>query len=300
MKIRKAIFPVGGWATRFLPITKGVPKALLPILDKPIVQYVVEEAVAAGIQEIIFVISRNNQAIMDYFSPSVELETLLERTRKNDLLEQVRAISGMASFSATPTKPWNGMQGLGSAILSGRHLVGNETFAVLLPNDLIDARIPCMKSLLQIYDSFHCAAVAAHAVAVSDIATYGNIAVAAINQRIVGGDAYNPKRVFDVRKLVQRPKPNKRLSDFAIVGRYVLPPDIFSILEKTKAGYGGELHLTDAIESLRKGGHRVLAYEFEGEYLDTRSKRGYLRAVIEAARIDPETASLVGGVPREK
>src|ERR1051325_6888007 len=206
MKIRKAVLPVGGWATRFLPITKAVPKALRPILDRPIIQYVVEEAIAAGIQEFVFVVTRNNQAIVDYFSPSSELEGLLEKKGKSAQLEQVRALSAMASFSPTPAKAWRGLEGLGAAILNARHFVGDEPFAVLLPNDLIHSPASCLSSLVHIHQSFDCTIIAAHAVADEEISTYGNIAVTEMNAEVcLNTRSYNPKRIHQVRKLVQRP-----------------------------------------------------------------------------------------------
>jgi UTP--glucose-1-phosphate uridylyltransferase len=291
--VRKAVLPVAGWATRLLPVTKSVPKALMPLLDKPIIHYIVEEAVQAGIDEIIFTVSDNSVAVANYFRPSAELEAFLAIAGNDVLLDSIRDISRMARFTAIPQANRNGLRGLGAAILSARPLIGDEPFAVLLPNDLIFGPIACMAALCEIHRAAPCVVIAAHSVSPDDISTYGNIAVDPAGARDVHCAELDPQRVLEVVKLVQRPERQQRLSDFAIIGRYILPPEIFSVLEATPPGYAGELQLTDAIQGLLAGRHRVLAFAFEGQYIDTRSKLGILRATLELVRRDPELARAV-------
>lgn len=284
----KAVLPVGGWGTRFLPATKAVPKAMFPIMNKPIIHYVVDEAVVAGIEQIIFAITPNNHAIEEYFSPCLELEAFLEQKQKRNTLKEVRKISDMAQFSSTPARARGQFYGLGVAVLNAKQLVGNEPFAVLLPNDLMETRIPCMKSLMGIYKTLRCPVFAIHRVHLERLSTYGNVSVSPLDEetsRKLPEGPYVHERVWEVTKLIQKPDPEKHehLSDFAIIGRFILPPEIFPILENIPPGYEGEVQLIDAIEKLRQGGQRIYGYQFEGQYFDTRSEAGYVEAVVNEA-----------------
>jgi len=284
----KAVLPVGGWGTRFLPATKAVPKAMFPILNKPIIHYIVDEAVAAGIGQIIFVISPNNHAIEEYFSPCLDLENFLEQRQKRDALKELRKISDMAQFYSTPARTRGQFQGLGVAVLNAKLLVGNEPFAVLLPNDLMETGIPCMKSLMGIYKALKCPVLGIHQVRLERLSTYGNVSVKALDEatsRELPEGPYVRERVWEVTKLIQKPDPEKHehLSDFAIIGRFILLPEIFPILENILPGYEGEVQLIDAIEKLRQGGQRIYGYQFEGQYFDTRSESGYVKAVVNEA-----------------
>lgn len=290
---RKAVLPAGGWGTRFLPATKAVPKAMFPIMSKPIVHHVVDEAILAGIESVIFVITPNNRAIEDYFSPRLDLETFLEQRNKTDALEELRKISNLAHFSFIPARPRGQLQGLGVAVLNAKLLVGQESFAVLLPNDMLETRTPCMKSLMGIYDALKCPVLAIHRVSVECLSTYGNVGVQSLDEatsREIPEGPYIRERVWEVTKLIQKPDPKKQqhLSDLAIIGRFVLPPEIFAILENIPPGYEGEVQLIDALEELRQNGQRVYGYEFEGEYFDTRSELGYVEAVLNEAGKLPE------------
>lgn len=302
MKVRKAVFPVGGRGIRLLPATKAIPKAMFPIIDKPIVQYAVEEAVYSGIEQIIFVTTPSNRAIEDHFSRALDLEQLLEAKKRKDLLQYIRELSAMACFCSTSSTLRSERRGLGLAVLSAKHIVGDEPFAVILPNDLIDAEIPCMKSLLNIFSALEGSVLAVHTVPVEEISTYGNVAFCELDLpsfRKLRKKTYNRERVYKVKKLVQKPNPKKHehLSNMAIIGRYVLSPDVFRILEKIKPGYEGEIQLTDALEELRKSGQTIYAYEFEGIYHDTRSKVGYVKAFLSYALKQPELAKVLSDGP---
>jgi len=295
MSVKKAVFPVGGWGTRFLPVTKAIPKAMFPIVDKPIIHYVVEEAVRSGMEEIVFVTSPHNRVIEDYFSRSPELEALLERTGKGDRLRKIREIPSLAYFCSTQSTPWGELTGLGIAVLNAKPIVGDEPFAVLLPNDLIDAEIPCMMSLIAIYEALQCPIFAVCRVPETEISAYGNISFSKPDKgstQILKEGPYNPSRLYEVQKLIQKPDPAKHehLSNMAIIGRYVLPPEIFTVLEELEPGYEGEVQLTDAMEVLRQSGQKMYAYEFEGCYYDTRSKLGYVEACLSYALKQPELA----------
>lgn len=290
---RKAVLPVAGWGTRFLPATKAVPKAMFPILNKPIIHYVVDEAVGAGIEQIIFVITPNNRVIEEYFSPRSDLETFLAQRDKRDAIEELQKICNLAHFSSTPSRPRGQFQGLGVGVLNGKHLVGKEPFAVLLPNDLLETRIPCMKSLMGIYDILKGPVLAIHRVPLERLSTYGNVGVESLDEatssKLLEGP-YIRERVWEVTKLIQKPNPKKHehQSDLAIIGRFILPPEIFAILENIPPGYEGEVQLTDALEELRQNGQRIYGYEFDGQYFDTRSELGYVKAVLNEAARRPE------------
>ena len=292
MAVCKAVLPVGGWGTRFLPVTKAVPKAMFPIMNKPIIHYAVDEAIKAGIEHVIFIITLNNGAIEEYFSPRVDLETFLEQRQKTESIEELYRISNMACFSFTPARPRGQFQGLGVGIFNAKPLVGQEPFAVVLPNDMLETSIPCMKSLMAIYHALKCPVFAIHRVPLASLSTYGNVQVESLDEgtvRRLPEGPYNVARIWEVTKLIQKPDPEKHehFSDLAIIGRFILPAEIFGILEVIPPGYEGEVQLIDALEELRQKGQRIYAYEFEGEYFDTRSELGYMEAVLNEAAKRP-------------
>jgi len=295
---RKAVFLVGGWGTRFLPATKTVPKAMFPILNKPLVHYVVEEALVAGIERIIFVTTPNNRSIEEYFSPHLDLEAFLEKRNKRNIIDELRTISNMAHFSFTPARPMGQRQGIGIGVLNASPLVGHEPFAVFLPNDILETRIPCMKSLVGIYNALKSPVLAIQRVPVELLSTYGNVGVKRLDEatscQLTEGP-YIQERICEITKLIQKPDPKKQehLSDLAIIGRFILPPEIFPILEHISPGYEGEVQLIDAIEELRNSGHRIYGYEFEGQYFDTRSQLGYIKAVLNEAGKRPEVMNII-------
>jgi UTP--glucose-1-phosphate uridylyltransferase len=267
--IRKAVFPAAGLGTRFLPATKAQPKEMLPLVDKPIIQYVIEEAVAAGLTHIIIVTGRGKNAIEDHFDTSYELEKLLEARGKSDLLEQVRAISNITVSYVRQGETL----GLGHAVLVAKDLVGDEPFAVLLGDDIIDSRVPCMKQMVDVFDRFGEPVIAACQVPRAEISAYG----------VIDGvpDAEDP-RVYRIRDLVEKPRAEEAPSDLAIIGRYILTPDIFEALERTPRDRGGEIQLTNGIRAL-KGRRPLYGYRFEGVRHDAGNKLGFLKATVEFA-----------------
>lgn len=275
MRIRKAVFPAAGWGTRFLPATKAQPKEMLPIVDKPTIQYVVEEAVASGIEDIIIVTGRGKNAIEDHFDRSLELELILERKGKYDLLEVVQRISDLISFSYVRQKE---PLGLGHAILVTRDLVGEKPFAVLLGDDIVDSKIPCLKQLMAVYERYRCSVIGVERVAVEEASSYGIIEAKKVEDR-----------VYQIVDMVEKPTPEEAPSDLAIIGRYILTPEIFSILEKTPPDKGGEIQLTDALRRLLKH-QAIYAVEFEGKRYDAGSKLGFLKATVEYALKRPDIA----------
>jgi len=272
-KVRKAVFPAAGLGTRFLPATKAQPKEMLPIVDKPIIQYGVEEALHSGIQNIIIVTGRGKSAIEDHFDVSFELEYLLESRKKKDLLAIVRGISDMINVSYVRQKE---ALGLGHAVLRASELVGEEPFAVVLADDVIEAETPCLRQLLDIYNFFSAPVLAVMEVPRESISSYGCIDADPIAHN--GGH----DRVYRIRDLVEKPKAEDAPSNLAIIGRYVLTPDIFESLQSIDPGSGGEIQLTDAIRHL---GHSrpVYAYRFEGTRYDAGDKLGFLKATVEYA-----------------
>jgi UTP--glucose-1-phosphate uridylyltransferase len=298
MTPRKAVFPVGGWGTRFLPATKAVHKAMFPIINKPIIHYAVEEVASAGIEQVIFVVTSNGRAIEEYFSPHLELEAFLGQRKKTEPLKLLRGISSLAHFSFTPAKPRGQFQGLGIGVLNAQAIVGEEPFAVVLPNDHLDTKIPCMKSLMEVYQALKCPVLAVHRVPVHRLSTYGNVGLmpldAETSQRL-GEGAFTRGRVYEITELIQKPDPEKgeHVSDAAIIGRYILSPEVFMILKRLPPGREGEVQLTDALEELRQRGQKMYAYEFEGQYFDTRSEMGYLQAILNAAGKRPELAAQI-------
>jgi UTP--glucose-1-phosphate uridylyltransferase len=269
-KVRKAVFPAAGLGTRFLPATKAQPKEMLPLVDKPIIQYVIEEAVAAGITQIIIVTGRGKNAIEDHFDVSYELEKLLEERGKTELLDEVRAISNMISVSYVRQKE---TLGLGHAVLVAKDLVGDEPFAVMLGDDIIDAAVPCMRQMVEVFERHEGPVVAVHQVPRDEISAYGVIA---------GTTDPGNDRLFRVTDMVEKPKKEEAPSDLAIIGRYILTPDIFEILEKTPRDKGGEIQLTNGIRVLAER-RPVYAYRFEGRRHDAGNKLGFLKATVEFA-----------------
>jgi UTP--glucose-1-phosphate uridylyltransferase len=269
-KVRKAVFPAAGLGTRFLPATKAQPKEMLPLVDKPIIQYVIEEAVAAGITQIIIVTGRGKNAIEDHFDVSYELEKLLEERGKTELLDQVRTISNMISVSYVRQKE---TLGLGHAVLVAKDLVGDEPFAVMLGDDIIDAAVPCMRQMVEVFERHEGPVVAVHQVPRDEISAYGVIA---------GQPEPTNDRLFRVSDMVEKPKREDAPSDLAIIGRYILTPDIFGILERTPRDKGGEIQLTNGIRVLAER-RPVYAYRFEGRRHDAGNKLGFLKATVEFA-----------------
>lgn len=273
MKIRKAVFPAAGLGTRFLPATKAQPKEMLPLVDKPVIQYVIEEAMASGIEDIIIVTGRGKNAIEDHFDVSYELEKILESRGKTDLLEQVRAISKMVSISYVRQKE---ALGLGHAILVARPLVGDEPFAVLLGDDIIDGEIPCTQQMISVFEKHHSSVLATQIVDGPDISLYGVIR----GNPVVDGSGSG--RVYRVEDLVEKPPFAEAPSNLAIIGRYILTPEIFEVLEKTRADKGGEIQLTNGLRLLLER-QAIHAYRFEGKRYDAGDKLGFLKATVEFA-----------------
>jgi UTP--glucose-1-phosphate uridylyltransferase len=272
MKVRKAVFPAAGLGTRFLPATKAQPKEMLPLVDKPIIQYGVEEALAAGCNQIIIVTGRGKTAIEDHFDQSYELEKLLEAKGKTDLLQIVRQISDMIHVAYVRQKE---ALGLGHAVLMARELVGNEPFAVLLADDVVDAAVPCLKQMMDVFDETQCSVIATQVVEGSAISAYGVLDVKPADGRFGG-------RVFEINNMVEKPKMEDAPSKLAIIGRYILTPAVFEALSQTQAGSGGELQLTDGMRLLLKK-EKIYAYVFEGKRHDTGDKLGFLKATVEFA-----------------
>ncbi len=277
MKVRKAVFPAAGLGTRFLPATKAQPKEMLPLVDKPIIQYGVEEALAAGCDQIIIITGRGKTAIEDHFDHSYELEKLLEEKKKTDLLQIVRQISDMIHVAYVRQKE---ALGLGHAVLMARELVGNEAFAVLLADDVVDGQVPCLKQMMNVFDETQCSVIATQIVEGKAISAYGVLEVKPADGRFDG-------RLFEIVNMVEKPKPEEAPSNLAIIGRYILTPAIFELLAETQAGTGGELQLTDGMRQLLKK-ERMYAYVFEGRRHDTGDKLGFLKATVEFALQRPD------------
>ncbi len=263
--LKKAVIPVAGWGTRLLPATKSQPKEMLPIVDKPAVQYVVEEAINSGIEDILFVTGRGKRAIEDYFDYAIELEKELEEKGKTDLLQVVRGISEMVKFFYVRQKI---AKGLGDAVFHAKDFVNNEPFGVLLADDIIDSQTPCLKQMEEVFERYHSPVIAVMEVPESETYLYG----------IVSGERieHNTYRVND---LVEKPDPAYAPSNLAIVGRYILDSKIFNALQNTLPGKGGEIQLTDAIRDLLQE-EEVYAYIFEGNRFDVGEKEGFLKANI--------------------
>jgi UTP--glucose-1-phosphate uridylyltransferase len=280
MRVRKAVLPAAGWGTRFLPATKAQPKEMLPLVDKPVIQYAVEEAVAAGIEQIIIVTSSQKRAIEDHFDIDFELEHLLEERGDVEMLRRIRHISDLAQVAYVRQKE---QLGLGHAVLVAKELVGHEPFAVILSDDVVIGERPCIGQLIGAYEQTKSSVVAVMGVPREETRRYGVIGVAE------GGEHAGMDRLHQVSRLVEKPAPEDAPSDLAIIGRYVLTPKIFDKLEQTQRGSGGEIQLTDAIEELMED-QRVYAYEFEGTRYDAGTTMGWLMASVELALQRPDLA----------
>ena len=280
MKVRKGVFPAAGLGTRFLPATKAQPKEMLPVVDKPIIQYVVEEAVASGLSELVIVTGRGKRAIEDHFDAAFELEYYLNDRGKVDELAQIKTISELASVCYVRQKE---PLGLGHAILCARSLVGDEPFGVFLGDDIIGgATVPCMRQLLDVFDRYDGPVIAVERVPRERIHQYGVIAARPLR----GGQGGN---IYEITDLVEKPKAEDAPSDLAIIGRYVLTPDVFELLADTTPDRRGEIQLTDALRRLRER-RPMYAVEFEGKRYDTGDKLGFLKATVEFALARPDLA----------
>jgi UTP--glucose-1-phosphate uridylyltransferase len=275
-KVRKAVFPAAGLGTRFLPATKAQPKEMLPLVDKPIIQYGVEEAVAAGCDQIIIVTGRGKSAIEDHFDVSYELEKMLEERGKFDLLKIVRQISDLIHIAYVRQKE---ALGLGHAVLTARELVGDEPFAVLLADDVIDAEVPCLKQLMDVFDKTQCSVLATQVVEGPAISAYGVLE----GKPVPGSNG----KLYEVVSLVEKPRPEEAPSNLAVIGRYILTPTVFETLSDIKAGAGGELQLTDGLKQLLKK-EKIYGYVFDGKRHDTGDKLGFLKATVEFALKRPD------------
>lgn len=268
MKVKKAIIPAAGLGTRFLPATKAQPKEMLPIVDIPTIQYIIEEAIASGIEDILIITGRNKKAIEDHFDKSYELEDTLKKKGKNELLKVVQDISNMANIHYIRQKEANG---LGQAIYCAKSFIKDEPFAVLLGDDVVYSQKPCLKQLIDQYDKYHKTILGVQEVPLDDVNKYG----------IVSGSEIN-KDIHKVKTLIEKPDKKDAPSNIAILGRYIITPDIFDILETTKPGSGGEIQLTDALKILA-GKDDMYAYTFEGRRYDVGNKLGFLEATVEFA-----------------
>lgn len=277
MRIRKAVFPVAGLGTRFLPATKASAKEMLPIVDKPLIQYAVQEAISAGAEELIFITGRSKNSIMDHFDKAYELEAELEQRGKTKLLETVQEIlpPGITCIFIRQAEAL----GLGHAVLCAWPAVGDEDFSVILADDLIDGKLrPCLTQMQRVYQEYGTSVIATQRVPKEETSAYG----------IVETQPVGPG-LGEIRRIVEKPKPEDAPSNLAVVGRYILTPRIFKLIERTPRGAGGEIQLTDAISAMIQE-QTVLAYEFEGTRYDCGSKLGYLKANVEYALKHPELA----------
>lgn len=274
-KIRKAVIPAAGLGTRFLPATKAVPKEMIPIVDVPMIQHIVEEAVRAGVEDVILITARHKEAIENHFDYNYELEDSLEKKHKSDLAEISKSIGKLCNLISVRQK--NPM-GLGHAVLCAAPIVGDEPFAVLLGDDLIDSDVPCTRQLIDIYERDQASVVGVMEVPQAEVSKYG----------IVGGKMINP-RLMHVDRLVEKPAPKDSPSRFAIPGRYVLSPTIFDCLRQTKPGKGGEIQLTDGLQLLAQR-EKLYAYQFEGTRYDTGDRLGFIDATLAFALKRPDLA----------
>lgn len=271
MQIRKAVFPAAGLGTRFLPATKAQPKEMLPLVDKPLIQYVIEEAVQSGIRNITLVTGRGKNAIEDHFDVSYELERVLEQRGKSDVLDEVRQISNTVSISYVRQRE---ALGLGHAVMVTRDLIGNESFGVMLGDDIISSDVPCMKQMMDLYEKLQASIIAICEVPREDVSSYGIVRGYPVEG--FGG------RVYRVQDVIEKPSVAEAPSNFAIIGRYILTHEIFPVLERTRSGRGGEIQLTDGIRLLLEQ-QPVYAYMFEGTRYDAGDKLGFLKATVEFA-----------------
>jgi UTP--glucose-1-phosphate uridylyltransferase len=272
-KVRKAVFPAAGLGTRFLPATKAMPKEMLPLVDKPLIQYGIEEAIHSGIHNIVIVTGRGKSAIEDHFDVSFELEHLLETRKKKDLLSIVRSVSDMIDVSYVRQKE---ALGLGHAILRAKELVGQEPFAAVLSDDVIDAEIPCLRQLLDIYDFYGTPVLALMEVPRDQIGAYGVVDAEKVAHSGCNGGLYR------IRNLVEKPKPEDAPSNLAIIGRYILTPEVFHSIESIEPGRGGEIQLTDALRHMLRS-RPIYGLKFDGRRFDAGDKLGFLKATVEFA-----------------
>lgn len=268
MKVRKAIIPAAGLGTRFLPATKAQPKEMIPIVDKPTIQYIVEEAAAAGIEDILIISGRNKRAIEDHFDKSYELEEELHRKGKQELLSVVENISNIANIHYIRQKE---AKGLGHAIYCAKSFIGDEPFAVLLGDDIVDSKTPCIRQLMDVYNEYQTTILGVQKVPIQDVSKYG----------IVAGNQID-ERVYKVKGLVEKPEIEQSPSNIAILGRYIISPRIFEFLESATPGKNGEIWLTDALEKLMEK-EAMYAYDFEGDRFDVGDRIGFLKATVEFA-----------------
>ena len=268
MKVRKAIIPAAGLGTRFLPATKAQPKEMLPIVDKPTIQYIVEEAVASGIEDIIIVTGRSKRAIEDHFDKSYELESELQKGGKDELLKQIQDISNMVDIHYIRQKE---PRGLGHAIYCAKSFIGNEPFAVLLGDDVVDAEVPCLKQMIDVYNEYKTSILGVQTVPDEDVSKYGIVNCKHVEDRI-----------YKVKDLVEKPKQDVAPSNIAILGRYIITSKIFECLENTTPGAGGEIQLTDALKMLCKT-EAMYSYDFIGRRYDVGNRMGFLEATVEFA-----------------
>ncbi|NEZ47919.1 UTP--glucose-1-phosphate uridylyltransferase GalU [Clostridium niameyense] len=268
MRVKKAVIPAAGLGTRFLPATKAQPKEMLPIVDKPTIQYIIEEAVKSGIEQILIITGRNKRAIEDHFDKSVELEKELEEKEKNEMLSMVKDISNMAEIYYIRQKE---PKGLGHAISCAKTFVGNEPFAVMLGDDVVYSEVPCLKQLIDCYNEYQTTIVGVQEVPEEDVHKYG----------IVKGN-FIENNVYKIKDLIEKPNKEEAPSNIAILGRYIISPTIFEILENTSPGKGGEIQLTDALKTLIER-EAMYAYNFEGRRYDVGDKLGFLQATVEYA-----------------
>ncbi|WP_409252042.1 UTP--glucose-1-phosphate uridylyltransferase GalU [Bacillus sp. SCS-153A] len=270
MKVKKAIIPAAGLGTRFLPATKAQPKEMLPIVDKPTIQYIIEEAVSSGIEDILIVTGRGKRAIEDHFDKSLELEEMLAMKEKYDELEQIKQISYMADIHYIRQKE---PKGLGHAIWCARKFIGNDPFAVLLGDDIVVSEKPCLRQLMEMYEEKESSIIGVQEVPDDDVSKYGILDVE---------DPSNDGPLFKVNGLVEKPKLEDAPSNMAIMGRYVLTPEVLDILENIEPGKGGEIQLTDALQELNTKQH-VYGYSFDGKRYDIGNKYGFVQATVEFA-----------------
>jgi UTP--glucose-1-phosphate uridylyltransferase len=272
-RVRKAVFPAAGLGTRFLPATKAQPKEMLPLVDKPLIQYGVEEAMHSGIQNIIIVTGRGKSSIEDHFDVSFELEQLLESKNKTEMLSMVRGISDMIDISYVRQKE---ALGLGHAVLRAKELVGNEPFATVLSDDIIASETPCIRQLLDVYEFYGASVLALMEVPTDQISAYGVVDAELIS------DNGRENRLYRIRNLVEKPKAADAPSNLAIIGRYILTPEIFHCIESIEPGSGGEIQLTDALKYMLRN-RPIYGLKFEGTRYDAGDKLGFLRATVEFA-----------------
>ncbi|WP_343338832.1 UTP--glucose-1-phosphate uridylyltransferase [Terrisporobacter petrolearius] len=272
-RVKKAIIPAAGLGTRFLPATKAQAKEMLPIVDKPTLQYIIEEAIASGIEEILIVTGRNKKCIEDHFDRSVELELELEKKGKSDMLEMVQDISNMVNIHYIRQKE---PKGLGHAVHCAKSFIGNEPFAVLLGDDIVDAKTPCLKQMINAYDEYKTSILGVQQVDKDKVNKYGILDVKHIEDR-----------VYKVKDMVEKPAIEEAPSNIAILGRYIITPAIFDILENQEPGKGGEIQLTDALQTLATK-EAIYAYSFEGRRYDVGDKLGFLEATVDFALKRPE------------